>query len=129
MSGKLDGISLVIVDDDTQMLQFMERLIQRYGGIAKTADSYNAALAVLNDFTPDIVLIDIRMPNQDGYALIKTIRLMSRLRVPAIAVTAYSSESDRDAALQSGFQAHISKPFAPESLVDQINETLRRPMV
>ena len=68
------------------------------------------------------------MPNQDGYALMKTIRLMSRLRrVPAVAVTAYAGESDRDAALQSGFQAHVQKPFAPDSLIDQITELLHAP--
>ena len=129
MTGRLDSVRIVVVDDDKDLLQFIERLIRRHSGIARTADSYASALAVLNDFTPDILLIDIRMPNQDGYALIKTIRLMSRLRhVPAIAVTAYASEADRDSALESGFQAHLPKPFAPESLIEEIAEMLHQPL-
>jgi len=66
-------------------------------------------------------LIDIGMPTQDGYALIRAARSLRELsRTPAIAVTAYASEADRKAALQAGFQAHVAKPFDPDLLIDQI---------
>jgi CheY-like chemotaxis protein len=125
LTKRLEGIDVLVVEDETDTRELIAEAIRQHGGRTKTADSYEAALAALKDFTPDILLVDIGMPTHDGYALIKMVRSLAHLkRTPAIAVTAYAGESDRHTALEAGFQAHVSKPFDPVTLVDQITDLI-----
>jgi CheY-like chemotaxis protein len=117
----LTGIRALVVDDDEDTRDLIARIIERHGGMAQKADSHETAMAVLEAFTPDILLIDIGMPARNGYELIATTRSKGQTEdTPAVAITAYASEKDRDAALAAGFQAHIAKPFDPEVLVEKM---------
>ena len=73
---------------------------------------------------PDVLLSDLRMPDEDGYSLIRKLRAdeseRQRERLPAIAVTAYASPSDRERALAAGYDAHVAKPVEPEDLARAI---------
>ena len=121
LQGRLNGIHALIVEDESDTRELMATIIEQEGGLPQTADSYSAAMALLADFTPDVLLIDIGMPLQDGYALIKAARDLPQLKyTPAIAVTAYASEADRDTALRASFHAHVAKPFSPSALIDRI---------
>ena len=82
-------------------------------------DSVRAALEVLEQFEPDILISDIRMPLLDGYSLVRKLRrsTSSSQDIPAIAVTAYSDEKELAQALRAGFQLQISKPVEPIVLV------------
>jgi len=83
-----------------------------------SAGSARDALATLGHSEFDVLLADIAMPDQDGYELIQTVRSlpMRAAAIPAAAVTACASESDRDRALAAGFQIHLAKPVPPEAL-------------
>jgi CheY-like chemotaxis protein len=117
----LAGIRALVVDDEADTRELVAQIIEHQGGVAQKAESYDAALAAINQFTPNILLIDIGMPSKNGYALIAALRAKGALnRTPAIAVTAYATDADRNTALDAGFQAHITKPFDPEALVGQI---------
>jgi CheY-like chemotaxis protein len=76
---------------------------------------------------PDVVVSDIGMPGEDGYALIRRLRALpgTTSRVPAIALTAYARPEDRAKALQSGFERHLSKPIDPGALVTAVADLVR----
>ena len=81
------------------------------------------------DWNPDVLISDIGMPEEDGYALIKKLRQQKSKRVrgiPAIALTAYASPDDRAQALAAGFQMHLAKPIEPDVLVSSIATAVGR---
>jgi signal transduction histidine kinase/DNA-binding response OmpR family regulator len=122
----LAGKRVLVVDDDSDACEMIATTLRRAGADVVTAPSARNALDVLGTFRPHVLLSDIGMPGQDGYALIRAVR--QRLAsegggdIPAIAVTAYAREDDRDLALAAGFDAHVGKPIEAEALVSQIAE-------
>ena len=97
----------------------MSTVLAHYGAVITAVGSGAAALAEIERQLPDVLLSDVGMPREDGYELIRQLRSRPLERgggIPAIAVTAYATDSDRAAALASGYQAHVAKPFEPETL-------------
>jgi CheY-like chemotaxis protein len=85
------------------------------------------ALDTLNRMTPHVLVIDIGLPEYNGYALIGRIRAMDDLNkrnVPAIALTAFATTTDRDTALTSGFQMFLTKPFDTDHLIDAVAQVI-----
>jgi CheY-like chemotaxis protein len=126
-SSLLEGISVLLVDDDLDSREFLTFLLQQSGAKVISATSGLEALRAIEQNPPDILLSDIGMPDMDGYALIQAIRsLTSETRnIPAIALTAYAGDGDRQRALSMGFQAHLPKPIELELLLVKILELLR----
>ena len=92
----------------------------------QVAESVPTTLRILAGEWPDIVISDIEMPGEDGYSLIRKIRLQEPShRVPAIALTAYTRSADRVRALAAGFQTHMSKPVEPAELVAAVKSLSR----
>lgn len=119
----LANLQILLVDDDPDTRQFQAFLLQQNGAIVTAVDSGLAALQALEQFIPNVLVSDVGMPDMDGYMLMQQIRLRPANQggtLPAIALTAYAAEVDRQKALQAGFQAHITKPVEPESLVEAI---------
>ena len=109
------------MEDEADTRELITQILEQQGAATLAADSYRSALELLTTSRPDVFLIDIGMPEQNGYALIAKIRSMPPLRaIPAVAVTAYATETDREIALASGFQAHVAKPFDPTDLVAEV---------
>ena len=111
----LEGISVLIVDDDDDAREMMLALLGHYGAHVRGVASAEAALAELakNPDDTDVLVSDVGMADMDGYALIRRIRSMpdeTARMVPAIAVTAYANTDDRVRALVAGYQTHVSKP-------------------
>lgn len=109
----LKGVSVLVVDDDEDAREILSTvLVQAGASVTKAADTAEA-LAHLEHQVPTILLSDIGMPGQDGYAFIRELRRREADkggRVPAVALTAYARSDDRFRALASGFQMHIAKP-------------------
>jgi len=119
----LDGIRILVVDDESDSRELVTFMLEQYGAEAIAVASAAAAIESLQDFYPDVVISDIGMPNEDGYSLIRRIKVLASSQgrqIPAIAVTAYAKEEDRQAAEMAGFQLHISKPINPSELVSAI---------
>ena len=117
--GLLDGVRVLVVDDEEDARVLMRTALATYGARVAVAASAVEAIAEIDRLVPDVVLSDIGMPQEDGYALIRRIRARAASRgggVPAIAVTAYASDSDRIAAEAAGYQAHIAKPYEPSEV-------------
>ena len=125
----LDGVRVLVVDDDPDTRETLGLMLARSGASVVTAASADAAFETLTDGTFDVLLSDIAMPIRDGYDLIQQIRRATddRVRsVPAIAVSAYAREDDRDRALAAGFHLHVAKPVSPEELIGAVNALLIR---
>ncbi|MBD2411911.1 hybrid sensor histidine kinase/response regulator [Nostoc calcicola FACHB-389] len=119
----LKGLQALLVDDNRDSRDFIAFLLEQYGVQVTEADSAIEALSSLTQAKYDLLISDVGMPDMDGYTLIRQIRKQSPDQggeIPAIAVTAYAGESDRQQALAAGFQQHISKPIEPELLVQTI---------
>ncbi|WP_414512545.1 response regulator [Nostoc sp. PCC 9305] len=119
----LNGLQTLLVDDDRDSREFIAFVLEQYGAQVTEADSAHDALNSLMQTKFDLLISDIGMPDMDGYTLIRQIRNQSPDRggeIPAIALTAYAGEIDRQQALAAGFQHHISKPIELEVLIQAI---------
>ncbi|HEY0083160.1 MAG TPA: ATP-binding protein, partial [Pyrinomonadaceae bacterium] len=117
---ELAGLRVLIVDDEADSRLLLRTIVEQSGAKARVAASAAEALAAFAEFRPDILVSDIGMPQEDGYALLRQVRALSPEaggRIPAIALTAYAREDDRVRALQAGFQIHVAKPVNPPELV------------
>jgi len=119
----LRNVRILVVDDQEDARDLLRTMLSQYGALVTTVDNARAALEEIDQRPPDVVLSDVGMPRQDGYDLIRQLRRRATQRggrIPAIAVTAYASVADRAAALESGYQAHVAKPFDPAELARTI---------
>ncbi|HEX5064411.1 MAG TPA: response regulator [Kofleriaceae bacterium] len=123
----LGGIRIVLVDDDEDTRQAIADALASVGASVEQAVSASDAVQRLQLNRPDVLLSDIGMPLEDGYALIRRVRSLAPDLggdVPAIALTAYARHEDATKAEASGFQLHVSKPVALEDLIDAIRSCL-----
>jgi len=117
---KLEGLRILIVEDDADTREMLKTILERCGATVTAAESSNAALAEISHRIPDVLISDIGMPGESGYELIKKIRSLDPDlggRVPAVALTAYAGAADRRRALLAGFQTHLAKPVEPDELL------------
>jgi PAS domain S-box-containing protein len=115
----LHGLKLLVVEDDLDARDLIVQLLE-YAGAAVTATASAAeALALIDLLQPHVIVSDIGMPEQDGYALIREIRQRGgpSAAVPAVAVTAYAGAQDHERALAAGFQEHLKKPIVTHELI------------
>lgn len=113
-------MQILVVDNDADTQEFLVTALTEYGANVVAAASTDEALKILERIKPDILVSDIGMPGEDGYDLIHQVRSLDLeliKNLPAVALTAYASESDRAKALDAGFQMHLSKPVEPHKLV------------
>jgi PAS domain S-box-containing protein len=125
---RLEGLHVLVVDDDEDALSMVRELLETEGASVTTALSADEALAIIEQQTPDLLLSDIGMPAVDGFELIRRIRELSpSIRdVPAAALTAYAQPEDRTRALRSGFQVHLAKPIDPGELLTAVERLAGR---
>jgi len=117
---QLDHLRVLVVDDEEDTRDLLRAVLERCGSEVVTAGSAREALEALEKSKPDVLVSDIGMPEEDGYALIGKVRSLSPERggkVPAIALTAYARVEDRVRVLVAGFQVHLPKPIEPIELV------------
>ncbi|KAM3101013.1 PAS domain-containing protein [Phormidesmis sp. 146-12] len=121
----LNGVQVLIVDDEPDSREFIQFVLELHGAKVTAASSASQALQIFSTLNPDLLVSDIGMPHMDGYALIRQLR-QSNLRTPAIALTAYAGEGNRQQAIAAGFDTHLSKPIDPEEFVRLITTLLQR---
>jgi CheY-like chemotaxis protein len=124
---RLAGTRVLIVDDDPDAREVVAAILRHYGAAVVVATSVSTALVALRREQVDVLVADLGMPVEDGYDLIRHIRSSTVdkiARLPAAALTAYTTEEDRDRVLAAGFQFHLAKPVDPAVLVATV-ERLR----
>jgi signal transduction histidine kinase/CheY-like chemotaxis protein len=119
----LRGISVLVVDDDPQALEFARSALEQYGAAVMIASSVQEARNRLARHAPDVVISDLRMPDEDGLRLIREVRALDEQRgrhTPAAALTALARSDDRLRALAAGYQLHVVKPIDPFELATAV---------
>lgn len=114
------GIRILVVDDEPDARELVACLLETCGMEVRTAATAAEALRELDRYAPHVVLSDVGMAGEDGYALIRSIRTLrdeDKRQIPAIALTAYARNEDRTRALVEGFNVHMAKPVEPAALV------------
>ncbi|HKY21416.1 MAG TPA: ATP-binding protein [Vicinamibacterales bacterium] len=121
---RLDGIRVLVVDDERDARELIGRALEDRGAEISLADNSSDAIRILERDDIDVLLADIAMPDEDGYALIRRIRASPADRmagIPAAAVTAHAHADERLRALAAGFQVHVPKPVEPFELVRTVS--------
>jgi CheY-like chemotaxis protein len=111
---------ILLVDDDGETRDVVTAVLEVAGAEVRSVGSAQEALATVIGWQPEVIVSDIAMPEEDGYALIRKVReLPGDLggRTPAVALTAMARPRDRVRALAAGFQTHLPKPIDPSELV------------
>jgi signal transduction histidine kinase/ActR/RegA family two-component response regulator len=116
---RIDGVRVLVTDDDMNTRELLAAILENAGAELRAAASAEDALMILQTWTPDVMVSDVEMPGEDGYALIeKAHRLTAgRGRLVAIALTAHARPEDRLRALEAGFNWHLAKPVEPSELL------------
>jgi PAS domain S-box-containing protein len=116
----LTGLQILVVDDEPDIRDIVSFILEDAGAEVSIASSALEALNSIEQSLPDVLVCDIGMPDMDGYMLMRLLRRQSLDRggeIPAIALTAYAGEVDRQGAISAGFQRHLAKPADPDELI------------
>lgn len=116
----LTGLRVLAVDDEPDARELVRRVLEERGADVRTAESADEAVAVFQDWKPDVIVSDLGMPGKDGYELMRKIRSLADEeggKVAAAALTAYARSEDRTRAMLAGYQTHVTKPVDPAELI------------
>lgn len=115
---------ILIVDDEERMVRFIRLNLEHDGFQVLEAFNGTQAINKIRSNLPDLVLLDVMMPDMDGFEVLRIVREVSR--VPVIMLTAKGEEEDRVRGLEMGADDYITKPFSPRELVSRVRAVLRR---
>jgi signal transduction histidine kinase/CheY-like chemotaxis protein len=122
-AASLQGVRVLVIDDERDGREAIVAMLARSGAEVTSAGSAAEGLSAVQAFRPHVVLSDIQMPEEDGYAFLRKLRALPPERggsTPTAALTAYAGSEARATALRAGFQAHIAKPVHPAELVASV---------
>jgi PAS domain S-box-containing protein len=124
----LQGISVLVVDDEADAREMVRRVLTHAGATVFTADATAPALDLLQQHRPDVLVSDIGLKDEDGYELIRRVRMLGDGvgRIRAVALTAFSRLEDRTRAMLAGYQMHLTKPTDPRELIVTIATLARK---
>jgi signal transduction histidine kinase/DNA-binding response OmpR family regulator len=122
----LQGLRLLLVEDDADTREVVGTLLGHAGVEVMTVGSADAALEAMGSSPPDVLISDVGMAGRDGYDLIRAVRRLpsGRGRIPAIALSAFARESDRQAALDAGYDRHVAKPVEVDLLLATVADVI-----
>jgi len=125
----LRGLRVLVVDDEADARELMRMILRSSGADVMAAGSADEAFEQVEQWHPDILVSDIGLPGDDGYALIQRLRSREAERggsIPALALTAYARAEDKARALAAGFQVHLAKPLEPAEFVAAIANLVKK---
>ncbi|MBW4616459.1 MAG: response regulator [Desmonostoc vinosum HA7617-LM4] len=124
----LSNLEILVIDDDADSREIISFILELAGAIVTSVASGKEALQAIKKSIPDVIVSDIGMAEMDGYMFMQQIRQLESVRqVPAIALSAYAGDCDRQQALKAGFQQHLAKPIDPEALTEMISVLVNTP--
>jgi PAS domain S-box-containing protein len=120
----LRGRTILVVEDHDDARELVSAVLEDAGALVVAASSTAEAIERVTGLRPDVLVADLGLPGEDGFALLTRFRALHP-GVPAVALTAYARSTDRDRALAHGFQHHLVKPLDPKKLVERIASVIR----
>jgi two-component system KDP operon response regulator KdpE len=124
MPEEMDRRRILVVDDEERMVRFIRLNLEHDGFQVSEAFNGKQAVQRLRDVNPDLILLDVMMPDLDGFEVLEMVREISN--VPVIMLTAKGEEDDRVRGLEKGADDYVTKPFSPRELVSRVRAVLRR---
>src|SRR4030095_3445809 len=124
MPEEFDRRRILVVDDEERMVRFIRMNLEHDGFQVSEAFNGKQAIQRLRDVNPDLILLDVMMPDIDGFEVLETIREASN--VPVFMLTAKGEEDDRVRGLELGADDYVTKPFSPRELVSRVRAVLSR---
>jgi len=127
----LRDVNILIVEDDMDSREVLHLFLEQSGANVKSAESSAQAMTLLresNGDLPDVIVSDLAMPEEDGYSLMSRVRELSRERggnIPAMALSAFTSNDNKQKAFDVGFQKYHTKPFDPDGIIEDIRGLLK----
>ncbi len=125
----LKGLRALIVEDEVDARELLHFVLEDSGMVVTSVGSVPEALAALSAEQPHVLVSDVGLPGQDGYALLRAVRDLPATRgggVVAVAVTALGRDEDRRNAIDAGFDVHLSKPVDPQTLLHVLAEAIEQ---
>ncbi len=121
--------SILIVDDEEDVLTLLQIVFEASGFIARTASSGKAAVTSAYENPPDVILLDVMMPEMDGWQVLKILKGDERTRqIPVAMLSARAERRDKMIGLQEGAESYIAKPFSTAEVVREVTNLLNRPV-
>jgi CheY-like chemotaxis protein len=118
--------AVLVVDDELDNLELMQDVLVYFGALVMCCDSGASALQILRNFTPNMIILDISMPDMNGVELRDAIHAMEEFSgVPIVAISAHAMVGDKEKLLQAGFDGYVSKPIHVGRIVNDIRDTIR----
>jgi signal transduction histidine kinase len=119
VENRLNAVRVLVVEDDDDTRDVVRATLENAGASVEVVASASDARREMSSNSPDVLISDIRMPEEDGYSLIRSLR-REGVATPAIALTAYARREDADEARAAGFQIHLAKPIDTGRLIDAV---------
>lgn len=118
---------ILVVEDEFDSIQMVSKILRHHHIQVEIAHNGKECLQMLNDFHPTLVVIDLAMPEMDGWETLAEIRANPiTAHIPAVAITAYHSSDVADDAHQAGFDAYFPKPIDPHTFVESLTRIIRQ---
>lgn len=124
MTTSIENKKILVVDDEERMLRFIRLNLEHDGFMVTEALKGHEALEKMRTEMPDLILLDVMLPDLDGFEVLKMVREISS--IPVIMLTAKGEEDDRVRGLELGADDYVTKPFSPRELVSRVKAVLRR---
>src|SRR5271169_450638 len=115
---------ILVVDDEPQITRVLRTSLSSQGYDIRVANDGETALEIMKDWTPDLVITDLSMPNMDGLELCRRLRLSTQ--IPIIVLSVRGEEKTKVQALDAGADDYVTKPFGIEELLARVRANLRR---
>lgn len=115
---------ILIVDDEPQITRVLKTTLSSHGYSTRTAADGDDAVQVIKEWSPDLVITDLRMPNMDGLQLCRHLRAKSQ--IPIIVLSVRGEERTKVEALDAGADDYVTKPFSPRELLARVRAAIRR---
>ena len=119
--------TILIVDDEEDVLDLLQLVFETSGFVVRRASTGKAAVTSAYEQPPDVVLLDVMMPEMDGWQVLRTLKGDERTRgVPVVMLSARAERRDKMIGLQEGAEGYIAKPFSPAEVVREVQSFLER---
>ncbi len=119
--------SILIVDDEEDVLELLQLVFEANGFVVRTALNGKAAVASAYENPPDVIVLDVMMPEMDGWQVLKTLKGDERTQdIPVVMLSARAERRDKMIGLQEGAEGYLAKPFSPAEVVREIQSVLNR---
>ena len=119
--------TILIVDDEEDVLDLLQLVFETSGFAVRRAATGKSAVSIAYEEPPDVVLLDVMMPEMDGWQVLRTLKADERTRqVPVVMLSARAERRDKMIGLQEGAEGYIAKPFSPAEVVREVQSFLER---